>query len=269
LNAGLRALGRDAWYPRRNEAYLGVLVDDLITRGVTEPYRMFTSRAEYRLSLREDNADIRLTDVGRRLGCVSDARWERFNRKRDAVARELERLKSTSVNTRILGSDVSERIFGKALEKEYTLFALLKRPEVHYADLLGLACPRGHLPGSPAGGERPDPEVARQVEIAAKYDGYIARQQLEVARQQSHEATTIPEAIDYSAVPGLSVEVRQKLAAHRPATIGQAGRISGVTPAAISLLLVHLKRMRQPGCRREGTGGDPADATGTARELAA
>ena len=245
LNAGLRALGRETWYPRRDQAYIGVLVDDLITRGVSEPYRMFTSRAEYRLSLREDNADMRLTEIGRRLGCVSDARWERFGRKRDAVERELERLRSTWVNPRILEEAESERVFGKSLEREYTLFALLKRPSVRYRDLLQLKSPDGALIGAPADSTMLEPEVARQVEIAAKYDGYIARQRNEVARHESHETTAIPEGIDYAAVRGLSVEAAQKLAQHRPATIGQASRISGVTPAAISLLLVHLKRMRQ------------------------
>jgi tRNA uridine 5-carboxymethylaminomethyl modification enzyme len=269
LNAGLRAIGRDTWYPRRDQAYLGVLVDDLVTRGVTEPYRMFTSRAEYRLSLREDNADLRLTEVGRRLGCVEDVRWDRFNRKRDAIAGELERLKSTWVNPRILGNDDSERIFGTALEREYTLFALLKRPTVRYADVRGLASSEGHPIGSPSAEEPLDPAVARQVEIAAKYDGYIARQRLEVARHESHEATAIPDTIDYAAVPGLSVEVRQKLSAHRPGTVGQAGRISGVTPAAISLLLVHLKRMRQQGLQAAPIRGDPAEAARTAGELAA
>ena len=245
LNAGLLALGHETWYPRRDQAYLGVLVDDLITRGVTEPYRMFTSRAEYRLSLREDNADMRLTDLGRRLGCVADGRWDRFNRKRDAVARELERLKSTWVNPRILTESDSEEVFGKPLEREYTLFALLKRPSVSYQRLMGLKSSDGVAVGVPADGVAEDPAVARQVEIAAKYDGYIARQRVEVARHESHETTTIPDCIDYSAVPGLSFEVRQKLAAHRPGTVGQATRISGVTPAAISLLLVHLKRLRQ------------------------
>jgi tRNA uridine 5-carboxymethylaminomethyl modification enzyme len=269
LNAGLRALGRDSWYPRRDQAYLGVLVDDLITRGVTEPYRMFTSRAEYRLSLREDNADLRLTEVGRRLGCVTEARWDHFSRKRDAVARELERLKSTWVNPRILENDGSEQISGKTLEREYTLFALLKRPEVRYADLMGLASTQGDATSSPPASEPLDPEVTRQVEIAAKYDGYIARQRLEVARHESHEATPIPAATDYSAVPGLSVEVRQKLDAHRPATIGQAGRISGVTPAAISLLLVHLKRMRQRESPTDPLRAKPVHDTRSAGELAA
>jgi tRNA uridine 5-carboxymethylaminomethyl modification enzyme len=245
LNAGLLALGREAWYPRRDQAYIGVLVDDLITRGVTEPYRMFTSRAEYRLSLREDNADMRLTDIGRQLGCVGDSRWDRFNRKRDAVARELERLKSTWVNPRILSDSDSQQIFGKALEREYTLFALLKRPSVAYKDLVGLRSTEGIALGEPADSVAQDPAVARQVEIAAKYDGYIARQRVEVARHESHETTAIPDGIDYSAVRGLSIEVRQKLAAQRPGTVGQATRISGVTPAAISLLLVHLKRLRQ------------------------
>jgi len=245
LNAGLRALGRETWYPRRDQAYIGVLVDDLITRGVTEPYRMFTSRAEYRLSLREDNADMRLTEAGRQLGCVADPRWDQFNRKRDAVARELERLKSTWVNPRILSNHDSERVFGKILEREYTLFSLLKRPGVSYTDLLSLKSIDGVTVGESSDRSKLDSVAARQVEIAAKYDGYIVRQQVEVARHESHETTKIPDGIDYSAVRGLSIEVRQKLSIHRPATIGQASRISGVTPAAISLLLVHLKRLRQ------------------------
>jgi tRNA uridine 5-carboxymethylaminomethyl modification enzyme len=266
LNAGLRALGRDGWYPRRDQAYIGVLVDDLITRGVTEPYRMFTSRAEYRLSLREDNADMRLTEIGRRLGCVSQTRWDQFNRKRDAVARELERLRSTWVNPRILGNADSERVFGKALEREYTLFTLLKRPSVSYADLLGLKSVEGGALGEPADGIALDPAAARQVEIAAKYDGYIARQQVEIARHESHETTQIPDGLDYSAVSGLSIEARQKLTQHRPATIGQASRISGVTPAAISLLLVHLKRLRQrPEPSSEPDRPGPVDATRPAR----
>jgi tRNA uridine 5-carboxymethylaminomethyl modification enzyme len=266
LNAGLRALGREGWYPRRDQAYIGVLVDDLITRGVTEPYRMFTSRAEYRLSLREDNADMRLTEVGRRLGCVSQARWDQFNRKRDAVARELERLRSTWVNPRILGNADSERVFGKALEREYTLFTLLKRPTVSYADLLGLKSVEGGVLGEPADGIALDPAAARQVEIAAKYDGYIARQQVEIARHESHETTQIPDELDYSAVSGLSIEARQKLTQHRPGTIGQASRISGVTPAAISLLLVHLKRLRQrPAPSSEPNRPGPADAARPAR----
>jgi tRNA uridine 5-carboxymethylaminomethyl modification enzyme len=244
LNAASRALDRDPWSPRRDQAYLGVLVDDLITRGVTEPYRMFTSRAEYRLLLREDNADLRLTEVGRKLGCVGDSRWDYYCRKRDAVERELERLKSTFVNPRLLEKAQSELVFGKPLQREYTLFALLKRPGVSYAELLQLKSADGDsATGIPSVGTG-DPQVARQVEIAAKYDGYIARQRVEVARHESHETTRIPDTIDYSAVRGLSIEARQKLHAHRPETVGQAGRISGLTPAAISLLLVHLKRIR-------------------------
>jgi tRNA uridine 5-carboxymethylaminomethyl modification enzyme len=271
LNAGLLALGRETWYPRRDQAYLGVLVDDLITRGVTEPYRMFTSRAEYRLSLREDNADMRLTDIGRQLGCIGDDRWGRFNRKRDAVARELERLKSTWVNPRVLSESESEQIFGKALEREYTLFALLKRPSVTYKELAGLKSADGVALGQPADRGVQDPAVARQVEIAAKYDGYIARQRVEVARHESHETTTIPDCIDYSAVPGLSIEVRQKLAAHRPSTVGQASRISGITPAAISLLLVHLKRLRQRAAQpaEPGQEGSADAARAAGRKLAA
>jgi len=266
LNAGLRALGRPAWHPRRDQAYIGVLVDDLITRGVTEPYRMFTSRAEYRLSLREDNADMRLTEVGRQLGCVGDSRWDRFNRKRDAVARELQRLRSTWVNPRLVNDSDAERIFGKPLEREYTLFSLLKRPSVRYEDLIELKSADGAPLGRPAVGVDAEPSVARQVEIAAKYDGYIARQRVEVSRHESHETTIIPDFIDYSAVPGLSVEVRQKLAAHRPGTVGQASRVSGVTPAAISLLLVHLKRLRQRPNPSPPSQPDPAGPADVARQ---
>jgi tRNA uridine 5-carboxymethylaminomethyl modification enzyme len=262
VNAAQRALGRGPWSPRRDQAYLGVLVDDLITRGVTEPYRMFTSRAEYRLMLREDNADLRLTEIGRQIGCVGDRRWASYCRKRDAVERELQRLKSTFVNPRLLERTQSEGIFGKSLEREYTLFALLKRPGVSYPDLLALKSPDGAAAAGEAAEGALDPQAARQVEIAAKYDGYIARQQLEVARHEAHETTRIPDSIDYSAVRGLSIEARQKLQAHRPATVGQAGRISGLTPAAISLLLIHLKRVRA----RTPPGGDDTDATATGSE---
>jgi len=240
LNAALQAKGREAWCPRRDEAYLGVLVDDLITRGVSEPYRMFTSRAEYRLSLREDNADMRLTEAGRRLGCVDDRRWDHFNRKRDAVARELERLKSTWVNPRIVDSAEAIRVLGKGIEREYTLTDLLRRPSVTYGALVSLRDVGGRPLGEPASD---DPVVAEQVEIAVKYAGYIARQEEEVSRHEAHETTRIPVDVDYDAVRGLSIEVRQKLEHQRPETVGQASRISGVTPAAISLLLVHLKRM--------------------------
>jgi tRNA uridine 5-carboxymethylaminomethyl modification enzyme len=244
LNAALQAKGAAPWCPRRDEAYLGVLVDDLITRGVSEPYRMFTSRAEYRLSLREDNADMRLTEAGRRLGCVDDRRWDAFNRKRDAVARELERLKSTWVNPRVLPAEEAARVLGRGIEREYTLTDLLRRPGVTYANLMSLRNAAGEQFGAPVS---TDPVVAEQVEIAVKYAGYIARQGEEVLRQEAHETTRIPAEMDYDQVRGLSIEVRQKLKAQRPETIGQASRISGVTPAAVSLLLVHLKRIAKSG----------------------
>jgi tRNA uridine 5-carboxymethylaminomethyl modification enzyme len=210
-----------------------VLVDDLITRGVTEPYRMFTSRAEYRLSLREDNADLRLTEIGRRLGVVDDRRWEAFERKREAIAREQERLKSTWLGPRLIGAEDAIRVTGKVLEREYSMHDLLRRPEVSYDALMT-------LPG--AGEAVRDPQVVEQLEIQAKYQGYIERQRDEVARSQAHETLPLPADLDYGQVSGLSIEVRQKLNLHRPETLGQASRISGVTPAAISLLLVHLKR---------------------------
>jgi len=213
-NAGLRVLERDPWCPARDEAYLGVLVDDLITRGVSEPYRMFTSRAEYRLMLREDNADLRLTEIGRKLGLVSDGRWDAFSRKRDAIARETERLKATYVST--------------GFQQKHSIYEVLRRPEVHYADAVV----------EPVA----DDAVAEQVEIQAKYEGYIERQRAEVARRVQFEARALPAGLDYREVRGLSAEAQQKLNQHRPETIGQAARISGVTPAAISLLLVHLKR---------------------------
>lgn len=247
INAALRVRGRAAWCPRRDQAYLGVLVDDLVTRGVAEPYRMFTSRAEYRLSLREDNADERLTETGRELGLVDDTRWDAFNRKRDAVARELERLKTIWVNPRILGDDESARVFGKPIEREYTLLDLLKRPEVSYDQLLTLRAPDGAALGGPPADGADDPQAAGQVEIHVKYAGYIARQQDEVARHESAETTRIPADLDYAQVRGLSHEVRQKLARQRPETIGQASRISGITPAAISLLIVHVKRLNRAG----------------------
>ncbi len=241
LNAALQVQEREAWLPRRDQAYLGVLVDDLITRGVAEPYRMFTSRAEYRLSLREDNADLRLTEAGRNLGCVDNRRWDAFCRKRDALGRELQRLRSTWVNPRLVDSEEATRVLGKPLEREYTLSDLLRRPEVSYLDLVKLVGADGRPVGLPADGAD-DPIVAEQVETAVKYAGYIARQQDEVARHQAQESTRIPAGLDYADVAGLSIEVRQKLSAVRPETVGQATRISGVTPAAISLLLVHLKR---------------------------
>ncbi len=237
INAALLARGQETWCPRRDEAYLGVLVDDLITRGVSEPYRMFTSRAEYRLQLREDNADLRLTETGRKLGTVDDVRWAAFEQKREAIAREVERLRSTWVNPKLLAeSNAAERaaeIIGQSIEREYPLYELLRRPEVTYASLMT-------LPG--AGKSVADEKVAEQVEIQAKYQGYIKRQQEEIERQGQHEETELPADLDYSQVRGLSIEVQQKLNQFKPETIGQASRISGITPAAISLLLVHLKR---------------------------
>ena len=233
LNAALQSQGREAWCPRRDEAYLGVLVDDLITRGVSEPYRMFTSRAEYRLMLREDNADLRLTEIGRSLGVVDDARWDAFNRKRDAIAAEQERLKSLWVNPRTLPAEEAERVLGKAIEREYPLSDLLRRPDVSYAALMT-------LPG--AGPAVSDPVIAEQVEVQAKYSGYITRQQDEVERRESQGSLKLPADLDYTGVRGLSREVQQKLNHHKPETIGQAARMQGITPAAISLLLVHLKR---------------------------
>jgi tRNA uridine 5-carboxymethylaminomethyl modification enzyme len=240
VNAALQARGRSAWCPRRDQAYIGVLVDDLITRGVSEPYRMFTSRAEYRLMLREDNADMRLTETGRSLGLVDDVRWVAFERKREAVARELERLKSTWINPKLVPQVDLERVFGKGIEREYALTDLLRRPDVSYAGLMT-------LPG--AGAPVADPVVAEQVEIQIKYDGYIVRQREEVLRREQYEATALPLDLDYCVVRGLSREVQQKLNQHRPETIGQASRISGLTPAAISLLLVHLKRGFNSGSR--------------------
>ncbi len=231
-NAALYAQEKESWSPARDEAYLGVLVDDLITTGVTEPYRMFTSRAEYRLQLREDNADMRLTEFGRKLGLVDDRRWEVFNRKREAVAREQERLKKTYVQPADVSRETQEAVLGKKLEHEYSLFELLRRPEVTYEGLLSLvACP-----------ETLADEVKQQVEIVAKYQGYIDRQKDEVAKQKNSENIKLGEVVDYNDVAGLSIEARQKLIANVPETIGQAGRISGITPATISILLVYLKR---------------------------
>jgi tRNA uridine 5-carboxymethylaminomethyl modification enzyme len=233
INAARSARGEPGWYPRRDQAYLGVLVDDLVTRGVTEPYRMFTSRAEYRLQLREDNADLRLTEVGRELGVVDDRRWDAFCRKRDAIALELERLKSSWVNPNVVSREHAERVLGQPLERDSTLAELLRRPGVTYASLLTLPGA-----GEPAG----DAKVAEQVEIATKYAGYIERQNEQIARDAAQETLRLPGDIDYRTVRGLSNEVQQKLNQYRPETLGHAARISGMTPAAIALLLVHLKR---------------------------
>jgi tRNA uridine 5-carboxymethylaminomethyl modification enzyme len=234
INAGLYTQGKPAWIPKRHEAYIGVLADDLITRGVTEPYRMFTSRAEYRLSLREDNADMRLTEMGRELGVVDDTRWDAFNRKRDAVAREVERLRLSWVNPRNLPAEDASRVLGQAIEREYRLADLLRRPNVSYEQLMTLPQAQGAAELTPVERE--------QVEISIKYAGYIDRQAEEVARNANHENTRLPLDLDYNIVKGLSVEIRQKLNQHKPETLGQAGRISGVTPAAISLLLIHLRK---------------------------
>ena len=232
-NAALYAQGKESWCPARDEAYLGVLVDDLITRGVSEPYRMFTSRAEYRLQLREDNADMRLTEIGRQLGLVDDVRWEAFSRKKEAVLREQERLKRTFIQPASLSAETMQAVFGKPLEHEYSLFELLRRPEVSYEAVLSLdGLGLGEI----------EPAVREQVEIAAKYQGYIDRQADEVARSRGQENTKLPGDLDYREIHGLPIEAQQKLNAHKPETIGQAGRISGITPAAISLLLVYLKR---------------------------
>jgi len=235
LNAALQAKDLDAWWPRRDEAYLGVLADDLVTQGVTEPYRMFTSRAEYRLSLREDNADLRLTETGRKLGLVDDLRWDVFNRKRDAIAVEVERLKHVWINPNVVAMHEVERVLGKPIEREYSLFDLLRRPEVAYPALMSL---------QGAGVVITQSDIVEQVEIQAKYHGYIERQKEDVARMASQEELRIPDDLDYELLNGLSIEVRQKLARQRPLTVGQASRIQGVTPAAISILLVHLKKLR-------------------------
>ncbi len=241
-NAALLAQDKPAWSPRRDEAYLGVLVDDLITRGVSEPYRMFTSRAEYRLSLREDNADMRLTEQGRALGLVGDVRWAAFCAKREAIAREEERLRSTWVHPQRLAAGEAERVLGKGIEREYTLYDLLRRPDVNYAGLMTLRLGEASVDAGVG-----DPLVIEQVEIQAKYRGYIDRQAEEVAKSQSSENTVVPPDLDYARIGGLSNEIRQKLAHHRPQTIGQASRIQGMTPAAISILLVYLKRAEMAG----------------------
>ncbi len=273
-NAALKVLGRESWCPARDEAYLGVLVDDLITQGVSEPYRMFTSRAEFRLQLREDNADLRLTAHGRRLGLVDDTRWEAFERKQEAIVRESERLRTTWVNPKMLSVAAATQLFGAPLEHEYSFADLLKRPSVTYAQLdqahVEIALKSAEsAPQVFAEGSAPDADESRsadfsglpaaqispeivdpammipvreQVEIEIKYAGYVNRQREEVARQQANENLPMPDGLDYKDVRGLSAEVTQKLNAQRPQTLGQASRISGVTPAAISLLMVHLKK---------------------------
>ncbi len=240
INAALRCREEGPWLPRRDQAYLGVLVDDLISQGVTEPYRMFTSRAEFRLQLREDNADARLTEEGRRLGLVDDVRWAAFCRKQEAVSRETERLKSVWVNPHSLPAAEAERVLGKAIEREYNLADLLRRPGVTYQGLMSLDGGRYQPPEEAEVTLAPD--VLEQIDIAAKYSGYINRQQEEVERAAHFEGLKLPQDFDYNQVAALSIEVRQKLNRHKPETLGLASRISGVTPAAISLLLIHLKK---------------------------
>ena len=253
LNAALQVRGDAPWMPARDQAYLGVLVDDLITKGVTEPYRMFTSRAEFRLQLREDNADVRLTEVGRELGLVDDVRWDAFNRKRDAVSRETAKLKSTWVHPNTLPPADAERLVGKALEREYNLIELLRRPEVQYdtlTEVAAIAKPDSGVSRETLAQELGDDlanAVIEQLEIGTKYAGYIGKQVEDVARAAHFEHLRLPEELNYDQVQALSFEVRQKLNKHRPETLGQASRISGVTPAAISLLLVHLKKGRFRG----------------------
>ena len=255
INAALQCQGKAAWLPKRDEAYLGVLVDDLIAKGVTEPYRMFTSRAEYRLMLREDNADMRLTEKGRELGLVDDARWDAFNRKRDAVSRETERLRSIWVNPNTLSAAEAERVLGKAIEREYNFADLLRRPDVNYAGLMSLADGKHANPDIQPGGdvshETPREtalsadmakSVIEQIEITAKYAGYIDLQKVEVERASHYESLKLPTDLDYLQVSALSFEARQTLSKHRPETLGLASRISGITPATVSLLLVHLKK---------------------------
>ncbi|KAB2935036.1 MAG: tRNA uridine-5-carboxymethylaminomethyl(34) synthesis enzyme MnmG [Candidatus Contendobacter sp.] len=235
LNAGRFVRGEEPWWPNRDEAYLGVLVDDLVTRGTSEPYRMFTSRAEHRLLLREDNADLRLTEIGRRLGLVDEARWAAFETKREAIERETQRLREVWVRPAQISEADLQRVLQGPLARESRAVELLRRPEVTYAGLIS-------LPG--VGPGEPDPQVAEQVEIQAKYAGYIERQREEIERQRRHEQLTLSPDLDYAEVHGLSREVREKLIRHRPRTLGQAGRIPGMTPAAVSLLLVYLKRRR-------------------------
>ena len=271
INAALQVQGKASWLPRRDEAYLGVLVDDLISKGVSEPYRMFTSRAEFRLQLREDNADLRLTEQGHAMGLIDDARWQHFSRKQEALAQESERLRSTWVNPKIIAATEAERVLGKALEHEYSLGELLRRPNVGYGQLMGMqtvdgvaaasllpkanaatssevaadvshetsTAPTSILPQLPLDLQQ---EVIEQIEISFKYAGYIDKQKEEIERLAAQESVRLPADFDYMAIDALSIEVRQKLSKQRPETLGQASRISGVTPAAISLLLIQLKK---------------------------
>ncbi|WP_177419665.1 tRNA uridine-5-carboxymethylaminomethyl(34) synthesis enzyme MnmG [endosymbiont of Lamellibrachia barhami] len=236
LNAVLFSREQEAWSPRRDEAYLGVMVDDLVTQGTAEPYRMFTSRAEYRLLLREDNADLRLTETGHELGLVCEKRWAAFDLKRETIAREQQRLRDTWVRPRDLSEDEAARVVGAPLTREVRALALLVRPEVTYAGLMS-------LPGIGPG--ESDRQVAEQIEVQAKYAGYIDRQRDEIERQRANESMSLPDDFDFAEVRGLSAEIREKFLRHRPETLGQAGRIPGVTPAAISMLMIHLKQVAE------------------------
>ncbi|WP_288108392.1 tRNA uridine-5-carboxymethylaminomethyl(34) synthesis enzyme MnmG [Limnobacter sp.] len=239
VNASMKAQGKEEWVPRRDEAYLGVLVDDLTTKGVAEPYRMFTSRAEYRLSLREDNADQRLTEIGRKLGLVDDVRWAAYCAKREAVEGEQQRLRSTWINPRMVAQEEAIRVLSKGIDREYNFYDLLKRPDVHYAQLMTLQTNAGEpVLQTPLA----DQSLVEQLEIEVKYSGYVDRQKAEVSRSVNQESVRLPADIDYTKVTGLSKEVQQKLNLAKPETIGQATRIQGITPAAISLLMVHLKK---------------------------
>ncbi len=250
INAARFVRGESAWQPTRDQAYLGVLVDDLTTTGVVEPYRMFTSRAEFRLSLREDNADLRLTELGYQLGCVDARRWDTFRRKRDAIESEMGRLRATILNPRRVDQEKLKQLLGCELVSEQSLQTILRRPEVSLRRMRDLI--------EEANSEALDsPQVAEQVEIQTKYQGYIDRQQLEVDRTAHHSGLSIPADFDYGSVKGLSKEVLQKLQAGKPATLGQASRISGVTPAAISLLLVTLKRLQKERDTGKANLGEP------------
>ena len=265
INAALRVQGRSAWLPRRDQAYLGVLVDDLVNKGVTEPYRMFTSRAEYRLQLREDNADLRLTEAGRDLGLVDDRRWAAFSLKRERLAREAQRLRTTWVRPATLPNADAERLLGKALEHEYALADLLRRPGVGFDAVCEAARIAGHAEAvsretlRSAYGVAEADAVIEQAVIGIKYAGYIDKQNDEVDRASAMENLGLPEDFDFTQVAALSIEVRQKLARHRPATLGEASRISGVTPAAISLLLVHLKKRRLKAAESAALADKAAD----------
>ncbi|MDH3336632.1 MAG: tRNA uridine-5-carboxymethylaminomethyl(34) synthesis enzyme MnmG [Gammaproteobacteria bacterium] len=240
INASRHAQQQEQWFPRRDEAYIGVLVDDLITRGVSEPYRMFTSRAEYRLTLREDNADLRLTPVGRELGLVDDVRWSALNRKREAVVREQQRLASTTLRPSLL-SENDKSLVGKELQRECTALELLRRPELNYATVSGLSMVGAHDAHGLESDEQRE-QVELQLEVQAKYAGYIDRQEREIAKHVKQESLRLPDDIDYASVDGLSNEARQRLEVARPVTLGQASRLEGMTPSAVSLLLIHLKK---------------------------